>query len=183
MTAWAEITSDPFVLDAVSHCHIELDSLPDSAISKSRSFCTFNLSEQEIIYSEIAKFLQKGIIRQSISEPDQVISTIFITPKRDASFIVIFNLKGLNECAPYNHFKMDTLDSVIKLIRPGCFMTSIDHKDAYYFIPIALEWQKYLKFIWKETLYWFTSLPMGLSSGTRIFNKLMKPVIAMLRTK
>ena len=60
---------------------------------------------------------------------------------------------------------MDTLETAIKFMRPGCYMTSIDLKDAYYSIPIALEHQKYLKFIWKDELYAFNSLPMGLSSS------------------
>ena len=33
---------------------------------------------------------------------------------------------------------------------PGCFMTSIDLKDAYYSVPMALEHQKYLKFVWRN---------------------------------
>lgn len=60
-------------------------------------------------------------------------------------------------------------------------MTSIDLKDAYYSIPIALEHQKYLKFIWRDQLYAFTCLPMGLSSSPWIFTKVMKSVFAYLR--
>jgi hypothetical protein len=56
-------------------------------------------------------------------------------------------------------------------------MTSIDLKDAYYSIPVAAEDQKYLKFIWREKLYVFTSLPMGLTSSPRIFTKVLKPVL------
>ena len=183
MHAWAEITSDPFVLDAVNHYHIEFDVLPDSTINKTKPYFTFNKSEQMIIDTEIAKFLQKGIIKLSSSESGEVISPIFITPKKDGSSRVIFNLKGLNEFVSYHHFKMDTLETAIKLMRPGCFMTSIDLKDAYYSIPVAPECQKYLKFIWKDTLYCFTCLPMGLTSSPPIFTKVLKPVFASLRTK
>jgi hypothetical protein len=62
-------------------------------------------------------------------------------------------------------------------------MSSIDLKDAYYSIPIATEHQKYLKFMWKDQLYCFTCLPMGLTSSPRIFTKLMKPIFATLRSK
>ena len=40
---------------------------------------------------------------------------------------------------------MNTLETAIRLMRPGCYMTSIDLKDAYYSIPIAEEHQKYLR--------------------------------------
>ena len=78
---------------------------------------------------------------------------------------------------------MDTLETAIRLMRPGCYMTSIDLKDAYYSIPIAEEHQKYLKFIWRDQLYAFTSLPMGLTSSPRIFTKVLKPVFSHLRSQ
>jgi len=78
---------------------------------------------------------------------------------------------------------MDTLETAIKLIRPSCFMTTFDLKDVYYSVPVALEHQKYLKFIWRDQLYAFTSLPMGLSSSPRVFTKVMKPVFAYLRSQ
>ncbi|CAB4039512.1 Hypothetical predicted protein, partial [Paramuricea clavata] len=158
--AWTAITSDPFILDAVTHCHLEFDSLPESNVSNTRPYFTFNETEQTVIDGEIEKFLQKGIIRHSVPESGEVLSPIFITPKKDGTSRVIFNLKALNQFVSYHHFKMDTLDTAIRLMRPGCFMTSIDLKDAYYSIPIALEHQNYLKFIWRDKLYCFTCLPM-----------------------
>ena len=76
---------------------------------------------------------------------------------------------------------MDTLETASKLMRPGCYMTSIDVKDAYYSIPIAPEHQKYLKFIWKDHLYAFNSLPMGLPNSPRSFTKNLKPFFSALR--
>ena len=81
-----------------------------------------------------------------------MISPIFIRPKKDGSHRVIFNLKRLNEAVSYHHFKIDTLEMAIKLMRPGCCMTSIDLKDAYYSINVAPEHQKYLKFIWRSVV-------------------------------
>ena len=168
-------------MDAVAHCHIEFDTVPGSFVNATRPHSSFTDAEQSIIDNEVEKFLQKGIIRLSSFEEGQVISPIFTRPKKDGSHRVIFNLKKLNEYVSYHHFKMDTLETAIKLMRPSCFMTSIDLKDAYYSIPVASEHQKYLKFIWRDQLYAFTSLPMGLSSSPRIFTKVLKPVFAYLR--
>ena len=60
---------------------------------------------------------------------------------------------------------MDMLDSAMKLIDTDCYMASVDLQDAYYSVPIHVEYQKYLKFIWRGTLYQFTALPNGLSCG------------------
>ena len=150
--------------------------------SVTRPFCSFTEIEQTIIDNEVEKFLLKEIIRLSSHEDGHVISPIFTRPKKDGSHRVIFNLKKLNESVTYHHFKMDTLETAIRLMRPGCYMTSIDLKDAYYSIPIAEEHQKYLKFIWRDQLYAFTSLPMGLTSSPRIFTTVLKPVFSYLRS-
>ena len=109
----------------------------------------FSSAEQQAIDSEIVEFLSKRVIEQSHSEYGEIISPIFLRPKKETGKVqVIFNLKHLNEAVTYRKFKMDTLESAIKLMRPGCFMTSIDLRDAYYSIPIMPEHRKYLQFMW-----------------------------------
>ena len=144
---------------------------------------SFAQAEQTIFCNEVDKFLLKGIIRLSLYEDGQGISPIFIRPKKNGSHRLTFNLKRHNEAVSYHHFKMDTLQTAIKLMRPSCYMTSIDLKDAYYSIPIAPDYRKYLKFIWKDKLYAFNSFPMGLSSSPRIFTKLLKPFFSALRSQ
>ena len=76
---------------------------------------------------------------------------------------------------------METLSTILKLVRPNCYMASVDIKDAYYSVPIAAEDQKYLKIMFEGQLYQFTCLPNGLSSGQRKFTKLLKLPLATLR--
>jgi hypothetical protein len=51
---------------------------------------------------------------------------------------MILNLKQLNEHVAYHHFKMDTIQTALKLMHPSCFMASVDLKDAYYLVPGVL---------------------------------------------
>ena len=46
----------------------------------------------------------------------------------------------------YNHFKMESIQDVIQVVRPGVYMASIDLKDAFYSIGINQEHHKHLKF-------------------------------------
>ena len=96
---------------------------------------------------------------------------------------MILNLKQFNESVEYHHFKMDTLETVTRMMKPGCFMASVDLKDANYTVPIHCDHQKYLKFMFNGTLYQYTCLPNGLSSAPRIFTKLLKPVYSTLHSK
>ena len=44
---------------------------------------------------------------------------VFIVPKKDGEYRMILNLKELNQYIEYHHFKMDTFESVLKLVKPG----------------------------------------------------------------
>ena len=144
----------------------------------------FSLLEQQPIDNELREFLSKRVIEYSHPEDGEIISPIFILPKKEpGKYRVIFNLKKLNESVIYRKFKMDTLEAAIKLLKPNCFMTSIDLRDAYYSIPIATEYPKYLKFSWCGVLYQFTILPMDLTSSPQIFTKVLKPFFATLRAR
>lgn len=109
------------------------------------------------------------------------LSPIFTTPKKDGSVRMILNLKKLNENVEYNHFKMDTLDSALRLMTKDCFMASVDLTNAYHTIPMAINQRKFLQFAFKDKLYQYTCLPFGLSSAPHIFTKVLKPIFASLR--
>ncbi|PIK49916.1 hypothetical protein BSL78_13238 [Apostichopus japonicus] len=66
---------------------------------------------------------------------------------------------------------METLTSILHLLRPGMWASSVDLKDAYLHIPIRLEDQRFLAFRYKAIDYRFTALPFGLSTGTQGFHQ------------
>ena len=76
---------------------------------------------------------------------------------------------------------METLSSILCLIRPNDYTAKINIKDAYYSIPILEQHQKLLKFIHKNCLYKFTALPNGYTEGPRKFTKALKPPLAQCR--
>ena len=113
----------------------------------------------------------------------QIISDIFLRDKKDDSNRMILNLKKLNQYASKIHFKMDTLNTVIKLIEKDCYMASIDLKDAYYSVSITPADRKYLRFMWRGSLFQFTCLLNGLSCAPRKFTKLLKPALSTLHLR
>ena len=55
---------------------------------------------------------------------------------------------------------METISSVLSLITPGCYLVSIDLKDAYYSVPIHTDYTKYFSkkyFSGKESYISFLS--------------------------
>ncbi len=141
---------------------------------------SFTSAETEIIEIEIAKMLDKGVIGKVAHEPNEIVSNIFCKAekRRHSQGHIEFN-----KYISYYHFRMESLTTIIKLVDKNCFMACIDLKDAYYSIPIRKSDRKYLKFQWNNTLYQYTCLPNGLSSGPRKFTKILKPPLASLHTK
>ena len=178
---WAELTSDKEILTMVSGYKLQFHEMPTQ--KQAPHIIKFNDEECEIINSEIDKLLQKEVVTLCDRESGDYISTVFIRPKKDNTFRMILNLKKFNEHLTYHHFKMDTIHTAIAMMRPNCYMASIDLKDVYYSVPIHVQDQKYLKFQWKNNCYKYTCFANGLSPCPRMFTKLLKPVYSILRQK
>ena len=121
------------------------------------------------------------VIEEVSFDENQFISPIFTRPKKDGEFRMILNLKELNKYIKYYHFKLDTFETMLKLIKPNSFMASVDLRHAYYSVPIALSQRKLLRFVWRSKIYEYSVLPNGICCAPRYFTKLMKPVFAKLR--
>ena len=61
-------------------------------------------------------------------------------------------------------------------------MASVDLKDAYYSVPIALEHRHFLMFKWEGQYYQYTCLPNGLACAPRLFTKILKPIYSYLHS-
>ena len=86
----------------------------------------FSSQETANVNAQISKFLEKGIIVESSHEEEEFISNVFLRPKKDGSYRMILNLKDLNTFFPFHHFKMDFIHTCSQLMRPQCYMASID---------------------------------------------------------
>ena len=173
------------ILDMVEHCHLEFIKTPYQQYPMPP--IRFNSSEAAIIDGEIQQLLSKGVLEETEPSYGQYISTNFLKKKKNGSYRLILNLKGLNKSIEYKHFKMESLvcgnGNAIQLMKKNCYMASIDLTDAYYTVPVAVEHRKYLRFIWRNRLFQYTCLPNGLVSAPRYFTKLLKPVYSTLRSQ
>ena len=176
---WENLTADPKILDIVSHCHIEFDkNVPRQSFFQGSKFSE---TEEKIIDCEIEKLQKMQVIKEVSFDRNQIISPIFTRPKKNGEYRMILNLKLLNLFVAYHHFKMDTFESAVKLIKENCYLASIDLRHAYYSIPIAEEHQILLRFRWRGKHFQYTCLPNGIACAPRFFTKLLKPVYATLR--
>ena len=159
---------------------LEFDQIQPLQTSIPRQY-QFSKIEHEAIVKEIDKLRQKGVIKIVRHTYDEFVSNIFVRPKKDGDYRMILNLENVNECIKYHKFKMSTLKSAVNLITPGCFLATIDWKDAYYSVKIHQKFRKLLRFKFEDVLYEFQVLPNGIASGPRLFTKITKPIFSQLR--
>ncbi len=178
--AWFKITSDSYILQAVTGYRLEFSVDPPVQTRIPFPYKLQN-DEKEAVNMEVQRLLLKGVLEKAYPEDGQFISNIFTRPKKSGGFRMILDLSELNEYIKYNHFKMDTFDTALTLVTEHCFMSSVDLRDAYYHVPIAKDHRKYLRFFWNNQLLQFCVLPNGLTSGPRVFTKILKPPFAKIR--
>ena len=169
------------VMGAQIETDCDTDILP--SIVPSRSTPVQQLNAQEVVFvdEEITKLLKLVVISPCEHTEGEVVSPIFLRPKKDGTQRMILSLKKLNEEVTYHHFKIETLATALLLVREGCFMASLDLKHAYYTVPVCEEHRKLLRFAWKGQLFEYNAWPNGLALAPRKFTRLLKPVFASLR--
>ena len=176
---WQKLRNDKNVLRIVKGWEIPLITKPTQ--QKVPHAIQFSKTEEQLVDLEVANMLRKGTIRIAIPKENQLLSNIFIRPTKDGEFRPIINLKRLNQFVPYQHFKMEGLRDVKNMLSDGDLMCKLDVKDAYFTVPLSTRSRKLVRFRWKGKLYEFLCLAFGLGPAPRIFTKLLKVPISILR--
>ena len=143
---WQKLTDDTEILETVKGATFKFESVPQQTFTCPSQ--KFSAEEERLVLAEIDKL--KRVIATSQHADGEYISPIFIWKKKDGGFKLMLNLKDLNSYIVYQHFKMDTINTILKLVRKECFMCSVDMKDSYYSVPIQEDYKKFLKFYWKR---------------------------------
>ena len=178
---WAQISSNQWLLDLIKGYKLEFCATPTQQWPP-KAFSPLHV-QSPLIDAEVEKLVQKGAIQPVHPCPGQFLSRIFAVPKKGGALRLVLNLKPLNRFMEKRRFKMENTSILRELVKEGDWMTSLDLKDAFLSIPIHEDHKKVLRFRWRDTLYEFQCLPFGLTSAPRIFTKVMKPVMAVLRKR
>jgi hypothetical protein len=177
------LTHDRYILDIVTNGYkIEFCTEPFQ-IHPRITLVPKLLEKREIIQKEVNSLLENGAIRPVQEIQGEFISTIFLVSKKTGGMRPIINLKPLNQFIQTIHFKMETFQTALASIQKDDFLTSLELKDAYFRIPVALDHKKYLRFLWEKQCYEFQCLSFGLKSSPRVFMKCTKPLIAHKATE
>ena len=137
--------------------------------------------EASLIEEEVKAILEQGAVQKAKEMKDQFLSNLFLVSKKGGGNRPVINLKNLNSIISYLDFKMEGLHLLKDLLKEKDFMCKIDLKDAYFCVPLHPEHRKYIRFKWEGQLYEFFCSSFGLGSAPRIFTKLLRIPVAVLR--
>ena len=180
VSQWYKLTKDPKIINMIKGCSIDVQQ----DIDQTRPMQPLHFSAEETaqIDEHISELFRKNAIKEFEHEKGEFISNIFLCPKKDGGARVILNLKKFNLNLEKISFRMETLETIIQLVTENCWMTKIDLSDAYLTLGVKLEHQKYLRFFWKGRLLGYIVIPFGLRSAPRLFTKVLKVIVAHLRS-
>ena len=130
----------------------------------------------------VHQLLEAGAIQETTQIAFQ--GPLFSVPKKNSvKRRVILDLSALNRFIHCPTFKMISVKDVRAILPEGAFTASVDLTDAYWHVPIARHFQKFLGFRLGRRKFKFVAMPFGLNIAPRIFTKLTRPIIEELRQK
>ncbi|KAN0025830.1 hypothetical protein ACTFIU_000093 [Dictyostelium citrinum] len=109
-------------------------------------------------------------------------SNLFTVPKPGTNLHrPVLNLKRLNTFIANQSFKMEGIKNLPSMVKQGYYMVKLDIKKAYLHVLVDPHYRDLFLFVWKGVHYRWKTMPFGLSTTPRIFTKLLRPVLRMLR--
>ena len=91
----------------------------------------------------------------------------FLVTKKTGAFRAVINLRPLNQYLKTQHFKMETMKTVLNLVKKGDWAFSVDLKNAYFHILIHPSHRKYLRFCTKGKAYQYRVLAFSQKTSPR----------------
>ena len=142
-----------------------------------------NANNLAILNLEIESLLQKAVIEPVpfAQRLQGFYSTFFLVPKKSGDLRAVINLRPLNQYLKTQHFKMDTLKTVLNLVKKDDWAISIDLKGAYFHVLIHPKHRKYLRFCIQGRAFQFRALAFGPKTSPRVFTKIVAVAAAHLR--
>ena len=111
------------------------------------------------------------------------LSRPFTVPRRDRPEPrLVIDLSLLNRSIQCHRFQMLTLAQVRGSLVPGAWFTSLDLANAYWHIPVHPRFRSFLAVQDGSTVLRFCVMPFGLNIAPRVFTKLTKEGLSLLRS-
>ncbi len=178
---WRHLTSNPEIILMILGARIPFNAIPVQRVKPNP--CVFDADELIEVRRMVNELLDSEVIVPVVPSEDQFVSQLFLVTNKDLSRRAILNVKSLNKkFLEKRHFKMETLQTILPLIRRFDYFASWDVRKGYFNIALHPAVQKFFCFDFEGRHYQFKSLVMGLSVAPFSFSKLMSVLVSLARS-
>lgn len=188
LPAWQEITCETWVLEVLRNGYAPTFATTRPPLTRSwrlyESVSDRTPQDQvPLLQSHVRELLEKQAVEQvhNLSSLG-FYSLMFLVPKKNGKLRPIIDLRRLNDFLLIPSFQMETSGSVAAAVQPGDWATSLDLTDAYFHVPIAPWFRKYLRIVVLGKVYQYRALPFGLSTSPLAFTKMLEPLAVFLHS-
>ena len=134
--------------------------------------------ESKEIEEHVTKLLDKGMIERVVSPWSSPVLTV---KKKDGKTRFVQDYRKLNACTEQESYPLPRQDDALEALSGSKYFTTADLTSGYYQIPLSDDAMKISCFVTKSGTYGFKRLPMGLSSSSHCFERLMETVLRGLQ--
>jgi hypothetical protein len=133
--SWRKIAPSREVISTVLGAQIPFTTEPTQ--SRVPPQCKFSVEETSEVRKIVKELLEMDAIVPVDPKPDQFVSQLFLVTNEDLSKRAILNVKKINEEFLLRlHFKMETLQSILPLIRRFDWFGSWDLRKGYFKVSV-----------------------------------------------
>ena len=146
--AWSMIGADQWVLKTVMQGY-QIPFVQFPPLTKEPRYSpTYPQGSEKwkLLNLAVPEMLDKGAIEPAPSSPG-FYSRLFLVPKIGGQWRPIIDLSALNAFIDCPSFTMETPRSILRALRQGQWLTSLDLKDAYFQIGIHPADRRFLRFV------------------------------------
>jgi hypothetical protein len=177
---WRKLTPSKEVISIILGARIPFTSEPVQ--SREPRPCVFNEVETREVRKMVQDLLDMDAVVRVEPSSDQFVSQLFLVTNKDLTKRAILNVKQINEkFLPRQHFKMETLQSILPLIRRFDWFGSWDLRKGYFNIAVHPDHQRFFCFDFEGQRYQFKCLVMGLSLAPLFFSRIMSVLVQVAR--
>jgi hypothetical protein len=145
--------------------------------------CKFDRDELIQVRKMVDELLVNEVIEPVSPTPNQFVSQLFLVTNKDLSRRAILNVKQINQkFLPKQHFKMETLQLILPLIKKGDWFGSWDLRKGYFNIALHPDFYRFFCFDFEGRRFQFKCLVMGLSLAPWFFTKVMMALVQLARS-
>ncbi|GBM30936.1 Retrovirus-related Pol polyprotein from transposon 297 [Araneus ventricosus] len=123
-------------------------------------------SEKKIVQSQVAEWLEQGIVEPCSSEYS---SPVVIVRKKDGTPRVFIDFRRLNKVVVKDRFPLPLIEDILDRLQGSRVFSTIDLKNAFFHVDVNKDSRKYTSFVTHEGQYQFLQAPFGLCNSPAVF--------------